>query len=57
LTYRPDAWPQLLQAMKVDKKSRGDLLRFIVLDGLAKPGVLAGPDQDTLLAAYGRVAA
>ncbi|WP_255954346.1 3-dehydroquinate synthase [Streptomyces odontomachi] len=57
LTYRSDAWPQLLEAMKVDKKSRGDLLRFIVLDGLAKPAVLAGPDPDALLAAYGRVAA
>jgi 3-dehydroquinate synthase len=55
LTYPGDAWPRLLQAMKVDKKSRGDLLRFIVLDGLAKPGVLSGPDPDVLFAAYGRV--
>ena len=44
LTYRGDQWPRLLETMKVDKKSRGDLLRFIVLDGLAKPTVLEGPD-------------
>ncbi|MBZ9643707.1 3-dehydroquinate synthase [Streptomyces sp. PSKA30] len=55
LHYRYDQWPKLLQNMKVDKKSRGDLLRFIVLDGLAKPTVLEGPDPAMLLAAYGEV--
>lgn len=43
--------------MKIDKKSRGDLLRFIVLDGLAKPTVLEGPDPAVLFAAFGEVAA
>ncbi|MFI0896403.1 3-dehydroquinate synthase [Streptomyces sp. NPDC020983] len=57
LTYRGDQWPRLLETMKVDKKSRGDLLRFIVLDGLAKPTVLEGPDPAILLAAYGEVSA
>ncbi|GHC82978.1 3-dehydroquinate synthase [Streptomyces flavofungini] len=56
LSYRYDQWPKLLETMKVDKKSRGDLLRFIVLDGLAKPTVLEGPDPAVLLAAYGEVA-
>ncbi|MEC3992936.1 3-dehydroquinate synthase [Actinacidiphila sp. DG2A-62] len=56
LTYRGDQWPRLLETMKVDKKSRGDLLRFIVLDGLGKPSVLEGPDPAVLLAAYGEVA-
>ncbi|OQD54225.1 3-dehydroquinate synthase [Streptomyces phaeoluteigriseus] len=56
LHYRYDQWPRLLENMKVDKKSRGDLLRFIVLDGLAKPTVLEGPDPAVLLAAYGEVA-
>ncbi|MEV0226323.1 3-dehydroquinate synthase [Streptomyces sp. NPDC050704] len=55
LSYRYDQWPKLLQTMKVDKKSRGDMLRFIVLDGLAKPTVLEGPDPAVLLAAYGEV--
>ncbi|MFI7343102.1 3-dehydroquinate synthase [Streptomyces sp. NPDC050085] len=56
LTYRHDQWPKLLETMKVDKKSRGDLLRFIVLDGQGKPTVLEGPDPAVLLAAYGEVA-
>ncbi|MFC8509171.1 3-dehydroquinate synthase [Streptomyces sp. NPDC057411] len=57
LTYRGDQWPKLLETMKVDKKSRGDLLRFIVLDSLGKPTVLEGPDPAILLAAYGEVSA
>ncbi|RAJ35867.1 3-dehydroquinate synthase [Kitasatospora sp. SolWspMP-SS2h] len=55
LTYRADAWPKLLDAMKIDKKSRGDLLRFVVLDGLAKTSILEGPDPSVLVAAYGEV--
>ncbi|WDT90922.1 3-dehydroquinate synthase [Streptomyces sp. SCSIO-PteL053] len=57
LTYRGDQWPKLLENMKVDKKSRGELLRFIVLDGIGKPTVLEGPDPAVLLAAYGEVSA
>jgi 3-dehydroquinate synthase len=55
LDYRGDQWPRLLETMKIDKKSRGDLLRFIVLDGLAKPAVLEGPDPAVLAAAYAEV--
>jgi 3-dehydroquinate synthase len=55
LTYRGDQWPRLLETMKVDKKSRADRLRFIVLDGLAKPTVLEAPDPGVLLAAYAEV--
>ncbi|WP_395575524.1 3-dehydroquinate synthase [Streptomyces sp. BK79] len=55
LHYRYDQWPKLVENMKVDKKSRGDRLRFIVLDGLAKPTVLEAPDPAVLLAAYGEV--
>ena len=29
--------------MAVDKKTRGDDLRFVVLDGLARPAILTGP--------------
>ncbi|GAA1976725.1 3-dehydroquinate synthase [Kitasatospora viridis] len=57
LSYRADAWPKLLDAMKIDKKSRGDLLRFIVLDGLGKTSVLEGPDPSLLVAAYAEVSA
>ncbi|MFC1430720.1 3-dehydroquinate synthase [Streptacidiphilus sp. N1-3] len=56
LTYRADAWPKLLETMKLDKKSRADMLRFIVLDGLAKPTVLEAPDPTLLVAAYAEVA-
>jgi 3-dehydroquinate synthase len=42
----------LLDAMRVDKKTRGSLLRFVVLDGLAEPVVLSGPDEADLRAAY-----
>ncbi len=47
----------LLAGMRVDKKTRGDLLRFIVLDGLAKPGLLEGPSDELLRAAYARLIA
>ncbi|MFD9813599.1 3-dehydroquinate synthase [Streptomyces sp. NPDC059080] len=56
LTYRGDQWPKLLETMKIDKKSRGDRLRFIVLDGLARPTVLEGPDPAMLLAAHAEIA-
>ncbi len=35
--YRAGAWPQLREAMAVDKKSRAARLRLVVLDGLAQP--------------------
>ncbi|ARZ71118.1 3-dehydroquinate synthase [Streptomyces sp. HU2014] len=57
VTYRGDQWPKLVENMKVDKKSRGDRLRFIVLDGLAKPTVLESPDPAMLLAAHAEIAA
>ncbi len=41
--------------MKVDKKSRGDVLRFVVLDGLATPAILEGPDERLLTAAFATV--
>ncbi|MFG3256413.1 3-dehydroquinate synthase [Streptomyces sp. NPDC048172] len=57
VTYRGDQWPKLLETMKVDKKSRGDRLRFIVLEGLARPSVLESPDPAMLLAAHAEIAA
>ncbi len=57
LTYRGDRWEQLLAAMQRDKKTRGSLLRFVVLDDLAKPARLEGPDPALLAAAYAEVAA
>ena len=54
--YPPEAWADLLSAMRVDKKTRADTLRFVVLDGLAKPGILTGPSDDLLRDAYAEVA-
>jgi 3-dehydroquinate synthase len=42
----------LLAVMRVDKKTRGHTLRFVVLDGLARPAVLRGPSDELLRAAY-----
>ena len=54
--YEKEAWTELLPAMRVDKKARAATLRFVVLDGLAKPGILAGPDEELLERAYAAVA-
>jgi 3-dehydroquinate synthase len=55
--YRPAAWPQLRPVMGVDKKTRGSRLRLVVLDGLARPGVLADPAEELLEQAYQEVCA
>ena len=56
LSYRRDRWQALLDGMKRDKKTRGDLLRFVVLDGIGRPGILDVPDQSLLFAAYQEIA-
>jgi 3-dehydroquinate synthase len=56
VAYRAEAWPALLAAMRVDKKARGATLRFVVLDGLARPAVLSDPPADLLRAAFSEVA-
>jgi 3-dehydroquinate synthase len=55
--YAADAWPRLYDAMRLDKKARGDRLRFVVLDGLARPGILEAPSRKLLEQAYTEVAA
>src|SRR3954452_1822700 len=52
VTYDADALPQLLEYMAGDKKTRSGVLRFVVLEGLAKPARLEGPDPALLVAAY-----
>ncbi|KQR16192.1 3-dehydroquinate synthase [Cellulomonas sp. Leaf334] len=52
VTYRGDRWDRLLAAMRRDKKTRGDLLRFVVLEDIGKPVRLEGPDPTLLAAAY-----
>ncbi len=55
-TYDPEALPELIKIMGSDKKTRSGTLRFVVLDALAKPGRLVGPDPSLLAAAYSVVA-
>ncbi len=54
--YDPDALPELVAIMASDKKTRAGTLRFVVLDGLARPGRLEGPDPELLAAAYSPLA-
>lgn len=56
-TYAGGRWPQLLAAMRVDKKTRGDLLRFVILERIGHPGLLEGPDPALLVGAYEEVSA
>lgn len=56
-TYRGDRWEALLSAMAMDKKSRGSLLRFVVLKELQQPVLWEGPDPALLHAAYESISA
>jgi 3-dehydroquinate synthase len=56
VTYRADAWDELLTAMRVDKKARGAMLRFVLLRGLAEPVVQPIEDEGLLARAYAEVA-
>jgi 3-dehydroquinate synthase len=46
----------LIGAMRVDKKARGSVLRFLVLHDLATPRILTGPSEEQLREAYAVVA-
>ncbi|MGQ0626010.1 MAG: 3-dehydroquinate synthase [Sporichthyaceae bacterium] len=56
-TYREDRWAELHEAMRVDKKSRADRLRFVVLDGVASPAIADSPDPADLIEAFRRISA
>jgi 3-dehydroquinate synthase len=55
-TYPGERWEALYTGMQVDKKSRGGILRFVVLDGLAKPGILEAPTKELLFTAFQEIA-
>jgi 3-dehydroquinate synthase len=55
-SYGGGTWAQLHDAMKIDKKSRGDRLRFLTLDGLGKPTIFEAPDPALLTAAFAEIA-
>ncbi|MFC4590330.1 3-dehydroquinate synthase [Sphaerisporangium corydalis] len=54
--YRLEAWPELREHMRVDKKNRGASQRFVVLDDIGKVARLEDPPEELLEAAYREVA-
>jgi 3-dehydroquinate synthase len=52
VSYQLGALPELIETMKLDKKAKSGMLRFVVLDGLAVPGRLEGPAEELLASAY-----
>ncbi|WP_449277426.1 3-dehydroquinate synthase [Leucobacter sp. GX24907] len=56
LSYPAGRWQGLLATMQRDKKARAGMLRFIVLDDVAKPRVLSGADDGMLQLAYQEIA-
>jgi 3-dehydroquinate synthase len=55
IDYPLGRWQTLLATMQRDKKARAGMMRFIVLDDVGKPSVLAGPEEALLFAAYQEV--
>ncbi|GAA4825006.1 3-dehydroquinate synthase [Nocardioides caeni] len=58
----PTSWQEasfedLLATMRVDKKARGNQLRFVVIEDIGRPVVLAGPSEDDLRASYDAIGA
>ena len=54
-SYAADSWPALRQTMRIDKKARGTMLRFVILDDIAAPARLENPPEDLLQRAYEEV--
>lgn len=57
VSYTAGVLPELVDTMRGDKKSRAGKLRFVVLDGLARPGRLEDPEPVLLERAYAAVSA
>jgi 3-dehydroquinate synthase len=55
IKYKRESWPKLLAHMSVDKKSRGNSLRFVTISEIGKTDRLENPDPNTLYAAYEKV--
>ena len=55
-SYKAEKWPVLLANMQLDKKSRAGVLRFVVLDEIAKPTIMQAPTEEILFAAFQEIA-
>jgi 3-dehydroquinate synthase len=53
--YTKGEWPEVFAAMKLDKKSRGNNLRFVVITEIGKTQRLENPDEAALISAYEKV--
>ena len=56
LVYPAGRWETLRAKMQRDKKTRGSALRFVLLDGIARPTVTTVADDSLLFAAYQEIA-
>ena len=55
ISYKDGVWPDLLAHMRMDKKSRGNILRFVGITGIGKTQRVEAPPESALLKAYERV--
>ncbi|NLC97461.1 MAG: 3-dehydroquinate synthase [Actinomycetales bacterium] len=55
IAWSDGSFDEMLAAMRLDKKSRGSQLRFVILDGLGKTRILAGPDEDSLRESFAAI--
>jgi 3-dehydroquinate synthase len=56
ISYPSGKWEQLLANMRIDKKSRGGNLRFVVLDHVGKPTIMQGVTDEILFTAFQEIA-
>jgi 3-dehydroquinate synthase len=54
-TYDRDAWSTLRPILALDKKSRGNTIRFVALTGIGSTSRLEDLTSDELDAAYERI--
>lgn len=54
--YPVDRWNALYKGMQVDKKSRAGILRFVVLEDLAKPTIIEAVTEEILFQAFQEIA-
>lgn len=54
-TYAQSAWPELFDLLALDKKSRGNSLRFVTISGIGKTQRLEDLSKEELESAYERL--
>lgn len=56
VSYPAEKWPQLLANMRIDKKARSGVMRFVVLDQIGKPTIMQSPTDEILFTAFQEIA-